>query len=248
MTSFSSLTAIITQARTGSTRLPGKIFMPVKGKPLLHYHLNRLLKTGARIIIATTRNEADNQVQEYAEENNLSCFRGSESNVLSRFYHAALANHLSTIVRVTSDCPLIDPQLISENLMKYNRLGNPDLYMSNTLERTFAIGFDFEIFSFKLLKEAFENASDPEDLEHVTPFIWKNKSGKTQFLNVSQPVNNSNLRVTVDTSEDFKLISHLIEKHHADTLSYSEIENVLLQHPELIQINAHIKQKKIAKD
>ena len=124
-------------------------------------------------------------------------------------------------------------------------IDNNNLYISNGVERTFARGFDFEIFSFQLLEEAFHNATDEADLEHVTPYIWKNRSGKVDFYHVKQNTNNSNLRITVDTEDDFTLIKTLIENYNADQLSYNEIENILLQHPELIAMNAHIEQKKV---
>ena len=117
--------------------------------------------------------------------------------------------------------------------------------MSNVIERTFARGFDFEIFSFQSLKAAFENATDESDIEHVTPYIWKNKLGEIDFYHVKQEKDNSSLRLTVDTSEDFELIKQLIEKYHAENLSYNEIENLLLQHPELVELNANTVQKKV---
>ena len=117
--------------------------------------------------------------------------------------------------------------------------------MSNAIERTFARGFDFEIFSFQALKEAYENATDESDQEHVTPFIWRNTLGNIELYNVKQETDNSRFRITVDTAEDFELIKQLIEKYHAADLSYNEIENILIQHPELTELNARIAQKKV---
>lgn len=238
-------TGIITQARMTSTRLPGKILKVVNNKTLLHYHIERLQKTGLPVVIATTTNKTDDAVQEFAENQQLACYRGSENNVLSRFREAALQNKLDIIIRVTSDCPLIDPHLIRTGLEKYIQLNNPSLYLSNTLERSFSRGFDFEIFSFSLLEDAFKNARDESDLEHVTPYIWKNKSGNVERYPIRQLENNSNFRITVDTAEDFELIKQLIEKYHADQLSYNEIELILHRHPELVAINKEIEQKKI---
>ncbi|MBL0139313.1 MAG: glycosyltransferase family protein [Bacteroidetes bacterium] len=228
-----------------STRLPGKVFKEILGKPLLGYHLDRLRKTGFRVIVATTTNTTDDCICEYAEKNSIPYFRGSESNVLSRYYDAASKFHVNPVVRVTSDCPLIDPQLIMSSLKQYMQMNDPDLYISNGIERTFARGFDFEIFSFKALEEAYNNAREESDLEHVTPFIWKNKSGKTKFFHIRQIEDHSQLRITVDTPEDFTLIRHLIENYHATNLSFAEIESILLAHPELVKINASIEQKKV---
>lgn len=237
--------AIITQARMTSTRLPGKILQEVNHKPLLDYHIERLQKTGFDVIIATTTNETDDIVCDYAAKNQLKFYRGSEENVLSRYYEAAKKFDVDIIVRVTSDCPLIDPHLIRNAVEKYVQLNNPNLYLSNGIERTFARGFDFEIFDFNLLKEAHKNASNPEDLEHVTPYIWKNKSGKIEFYHVKQQDNNSNLRITVDTQDDFDLVKKLVEEYSANELPYTEIEKILNQHPELVAINVHIEQKKV---
>lgn len=237
---------IITQARMTSTRLPGKIFKEINGKSLLEYHINRLRKTGFQVALATTENKTDDCVYDFAKQNNLLVHRGSENNVLSRFYHTAAQFGFNIIIRVTSDCPLIDPHLIRNSVEKFIKLNNQNLYMSNAIERTFARGFDFEIFSFDALKEAFENARIARELEHVTPYIWKNQSGKTEFYHIKQSDNNSDLRITVDTEDDFNLIKLLIEKFNADNLSYNEIEYILRSNPELIKINSHIEQKKIS--
>jgi spore coat polysaccharide biosynthesis protein SpsF len=228
-----------------SSRLPGKILQKINDKPLLQYHVNRLKQSGLDIVIATTINSSDDCVCDFAKSENINFYRGSEQNVLQRFYDAALENKFDVIVRVTSDCPLIDPHLIRNSIEKYIKLNNPSLYMSNVIERTFARGFDFEIFSSEALQNAFSNASEEPELEHVTPYIWKNKSGKTELYHVKQNINNSDLRVTVDTQEDFELIRLLIEKYHAAELPYNEIESVLRSHPELIIINSHIEQKKV---
>ncbi len=236
---------IITQARMTSTRLPGKIFKEVKNKSLLKYHIDRLKKTGLDIAIATTTNTTDDCVADFATQNNLKFHRGSENNVLSRFHETAVKFKFDVIVRVTSDCPLIDPHLIRNSIEKFLKLNNQKLYMSNGIERTFARGFDFEIFSFQLLNEAFNNATDESDLEHVTPYIWKNKSEKVELYHIKQTENNSGYRITVDTTDDFELIKQLIENYKADELPYTEIENILKLHPELTALNSHIEQKKV---
>jgi spore coat polysaccharide biosynthesis protein SpsF len=236
---------IITQARMTSTRLPGKVLKEINQKTLLQYHTDRLQQTGLNIAIATTFNATDDVIQEFAEQKHISFHRGSEQNVLQRFYDTAKKFNFDIIVRVTSDCPLIDQHLIRNAVEKYIQLNNANLYMSNAIERTFARGLDFEIFSFSLLEEAFKNATDEGDLEHVTPYIWKNRSGRVEFYHVKQSVNRSDLRITVDTADDFDLIRQLIEIYHADQLSYAEIETILMEHPELVSINKHIEQKKI---
>jgi spore coat polysaccharide biosynthesis protein SpsF len=235
---------IITQARMTSTRLPGKILKEVNGVPLLKYHTDRLKQTGFEVIIATTTNHTDDPVCEFAEKNSIKYHRGSEDNVLDRFWRTAVKHKTEIIVRVTSDCPLIDPHLIRSGVEKFMQLNDPNLYLSNAIERTFARGFDFEIFSAWSLQQAIRNAKDPSDLEHVTPYIWKNRSGMTRLYHVKQQEDHSKLRITVDTPADFELVKTLIEKYNADRLPYTEIEKILLEHPELVAINAHIEQKK----
>ena len=236
---------IITQARMTSTRLPGKVMKEINHKSLLQYHIERLRKTGIPVAIATTVNETDTIISDFADRHEINCHRGSEHNVLSRFYETAKKFHFNTIVRVTSDCPLIDPHLIRNSIEKYVQLKNKNLYLSNALERTFARGFDFEIFSFHLLKEAHDNATEESDKEHVTPYIWNNRTGEVEFYHVTQLPKHGNLRITVDTADDFELIKALIETYKADQLNYSEIENILVKHPELVRLNSHIEQKKI---
>ncbi|MBC7411112.1 MAG: glycosyltransferase family protein [Bacteroidia bacterium] len=236
---------IITQARMTSTRLPGKILKEVNNKTLLQYHIERLQKTGVDIAIATTINTTDDCVCDYAVAHNLHYHRGSEENVLSRFYETAVKYNYQVIVRVTSDCPLIDGELIKDSIDYYLELNDPNAYLSNCMERTFARGFDFEIFSFQLLKEAYDNATDVADLEHVTPYIWQNKSGNVQQHNVRQFEDNSHLRITVDTNADFELVRQLIQDYNAHQLSNIEIETILNEHPNLVALNAHIEQKKL---
>jgi spore coat polysaccharide biosynthesis protein SpsF len=236
---------IITQARMTSTRLPGKVMKEINQRSLLQYHTERLQKAGFDLAIATTVNETDNLLADFANQHEIKHFRGSEADVLSRFYETAKKFNFETIVRVTSDCPLIDPHLIRAGVEKYVQLDNPKLYLSNVIERTFARGFDFEIFSFDMLEKAHSNATAVEDLEHVTPYIWKNKSGDTEFYHVKQLTDNSDLRITVDTNDDYELIKVLISDHHASDLPYSEIEHLLRNHPELVALNASTEQKKI---
>lgn len=236
---------IITQARIGSTRLPGKIFKKVNDKELLLYHVERLQKTNFKIIIATSTKKEDDVICEFAAFHKISYYRGSELNVLSRFYNAAKEHGLDIIVRVTSDCPFIDPDLIFKAVNNYLKLNNTNIYLSNTIQRTYARGFDFEIFSIELLENAFKNAYEESEQEHVTPFMWKNRSGKCIVKQTEQINDNSHLRLTVDTPEDFELIKLLITNYNAQELTHTEIENILLKHPELVKINAHIEQKKV---
>lgn len=244
MTSDFKNKGIIIQARMGSTRLNAKIMLLVNGHPIFQSQINRLRTIGCPLYIATTTQSADIAVVNFANNNNISCFRGDENNVLKRYYDCANEYNLDLIIRLTSDCPLIDADLIKDGINQYQDLSDRNIYFSNTLNRTYPRGFDFEIFSFQLLENAFHNAADDFDKEHVTPYIWKNKNGNVNIRQLINASDTSKYRLTLDTPEDFKLLKILIEQYQADGLSGTEIIELMQSHPELAQINQHIEQKK----
>lgn len=219
----------ITQARYGSTRLPGKILKEVNGLSLLEIHLRRIQKSRliTKIKVATTNETESLKIEEIASKLNIETYHGSISNVLERFYYTALPESPDWVVRLTSDCPLVDPLIIDEVIQCALK---QDLdYVSNTLEPTFPDGLDVEIFKFSALKEAFEHAKLSSELEHVTPYIWENSStlGGTRFISdcVKNETNYSAVRITVDTQEDFEVISEIIQIEGIDSswLRYVEI-------------------------
>ncbi len=232
---------IISQARITSTRLPGKVLLRINNQPLLKYHSDRLTTSGLGVYIATTTNGTDDLIAQFAELENLPCYRGDENNVLSRFYETAKNNNLDIIVRVTSDCPLVDGNLVKAGVEQYLKLNNEDIYLSNAVVRTFPRGFDFEIFSFKQLEIAYSNASSTFEKEHVTPYIREH----ALIEHVVHTEDASDLRITVDTPEDFELLKILLQDFGAANLSYEKIIQILRSRPELVRINAHIEQKKI---
>ncbi|NEO63206.1 MAG: NTP transferase domain-containing protein, partial [Moorea sp. SIO4G2] len=159
---------IIVQARMTSTRLPGKVLKQVLGKPLLDYQIERLrrVKLADEIVIATTINQTDEPIVELCNSISIPYFRGSEEDVLARYYGAAVEHQADVVVRVTSDCPLIDPQVIDQVIQFYlDHQGEYD-YVSNSLQRTYPRGMDTEVFSFAALDEAFHEASAQPDREH----------------------------------------------------------------------------------
>jgi spore coat polysaccharide biosynthesis protein SpsF len=239
-----SKTGIIVQARMGSTRLPGKILLRAGGKALLQVQMDRLKQFKTPVYLATTVLPADDALAEFATQHNIPFYRGDESHVLQRYYECAKQFGLEAVIRVTSDCPLIDAELLDQAIQTYIKENDPNLYLSNTQQRTYPRGFDFEIFSFALLEQAYLKATEPMDTEHVTPFIWKNKTGQVRIEQITDAGDNSEFRLTVDTPEDYELIRRLIEEYNADSLSGQEIIAILRQHPELAEINRHIEQKK----
>lgn len=230
-------TLLVTQARTGSTRLPGKILMEVNGTPLLKIHLDRLKKSkkADKIIVATTICEEDNIIEELAKEWGYEVFRGSENDVLDRFYQAVKKFNPLWVVRVTSDCPLIDPMLV-DKVIEAVQLESKD-YGSNVINETFPDGQDVEVFKFSALEKAWKEASKSSEREHVTPFIRNNSNLKNENIFSAISYNNnidySNIRMTVDEQRDFELIYKVISELGLNKtwLEYTEyiISNKLLE-------------------
>ena len=238
---------IITQARTTSTRLPRKVLMTAGGRTMLDHHLDRLTRSGLPVYVATTTNATDDDIVSLAAARGLPVHRGSEHDVLSRFSGCAAEHHLDIVVRVTSDCPLIDGALIASAVEDFVAADDPWLYLSNSLERTFPRGFDFEVFSAEALFDAQEHASEEVEREHVTPYLYANRTGRMHLRNTAWPEDKSAYRVTLDTADDFELLRRLIEEHQAHTLSCAQIIGVLDAHPRLAAINEHVEQKKLGR-
>ena len=233
----------ITQARSGSTRFPGKILKEIDGKPLLQIHLERLKKSTriGKIIVATTTNPEDDRICHLAAALSIPFYRGSESNVLDRFYQAAKETHPDYVVRITSDCPLVDPDLIDQVIDL--ALENKADYCSNVLTETFPDGQDIEVFSFDALKHAWQNATLDSDKEHVTPYIRKNadiNDGKLfRAISHESDEHYGKVRMTVDQQEDFDLITRLVEKLGTDK-SWKEYADLILADKDVSAINEHI--------
>lgn len=207
---------LITQARKGSTRLPGKVLKKINGKELLTIHLERLqeAKLVNKIIVATTIEKGDDEIFDLMRSKNIPVYRGSENDVLDRFYQSVKHLELNPkwIVRVTSDCPLLDPRLV-DAVIEFAEKNNLD-YAANVLKGSFPDGQDVEVFKYDALKIAWNQASKCSDREHVTPFIRNNSdyNGGTLFKakDFTCAIDYSKIRMTVDEESDFILIQKLI--------------------------------------
>lgn len=241
-------TGIIVQARMTSTRLPGKVLKTVMGKPLLEYQIERLrrVKSADEIIIATTTNDTDLPLVQLCECLRIPYFRGSEEDVLSRYYGAASEHNLDIIVRVTSDCPLIDPLVIDKVIGFYLEHRSRYDYISNSLKRSYPRGMDTEVFSFVVLEEAYLEAQAQPAREHVTPFLYQHPE-RYRLGNVALEKDESVQRWTVDTREDFELIRRILEALYPVNPEFTleDILALLLKYPEWLGINAHVEQKKL---
>ena len=209
-------TVLITQARTGSTRLPGKILMEVNDTPLLKIHLDRLSKSRNvdKIIVATTVSQEDDIIEKLCVEWGYDVVRGSENDVLDRFYQAVKNKKPNWVVRVTSDCPLIDPQLI-DKVVAITKAEEKD-YGANVIDETFPDGQDVEVFKFSALEKAWNEANKLSEREHVTTYIRNNSDLNSGILfsaiSYKNKIDYSKIRMTVDEQKDFELINKIISE------------------------------------
>jgi spore coat polysaccharide biosynthesis protein SpsF len=239
---------IYVQARMSSTRLPGKVLKEVLDKPLLEYLMERLkrVEQADAVVILTTTNPNDEPIRAYCEEHKVLCYQGPEDDVLKRYYEVAKKRQPDAIVRITSDCPLIDPKVIDEVIATYKARSTNYDYVSNSLTRTYPRGMDTEIFSYEALEKAFKEAQANEEKEHVTLYMYRHPE-LFRLMNVAAKKDFSNFRLTVDTEDDFKLIQTLLTKLYPQNPQFTlgDIIDVLQKHPEWVAINAHVEQKPI---
>lgn len=241
-------TVIIVQARMSSTRLPGKVLKKVLGKPLLEYQIERLrrVKLADEIVIATTMRDADQPIINFCNDLSVPYFRGSENDVLARYYGAAKQYKASTVVRITSDCPVIDPMVIDKVISYYlDHLLEFD-YVSNTLCRTYPRGMDTEVLPMEALSTAFKEAKLRSEREHVTPFIHRHPE-RFRLANIAYHKDLSQYRWTVDAPQDLKLIKLIIKTLYPQKPDFTleDIVNLFFHHPQWMNINKNIEQKMV---
>ena len=230
----------IIQARTGSTRLPKKVLKILdKNNTVLDFVLNQIKKSTLidKLIVATTILPEDDVIEEHVKKLGIDIFRGDSVDVLDRYYRCAEKFHFDTIVRITSDCPLIDPE-ITDNIIKNFDSEKYD-YVCNTQPRTFPQGTETEVFSFTALHDAWKNAQLPSEREHVTPFFFNN-SNHFRILNVENDTDLSSLRWCIDREEDLMLLRKLTSKIHNRPILTKHILGLVHSEPKLFEINKHI--------
>lgn len=225
---------VFIQARSGSTRFPEKILQSIEGTPMIIFLINRLSHQGLFPVVLTTENPNDDNLCALLNHHKVPFFRGDEHNVLSRFYHGAKARKKKYLVRITADCPLLDPKLV--NTIIKRGLNNKLTYISNTLETHYPDGQDVEFFTFKVLEMAYQNANLLSEKEHVTPWILKNiNSFKSDNLRSPNEMYGK-LRMTVDEKEDLEVIKKLVSACGPNA-SWKEYADYLIEHPEIRSIN-----------
>lgn len=232
----------IIQARMGSTRVPGKVMLDLCGSPVIEHVVNRLKKSTLidEIIIATSTDSNNEPLIDFCIKNNVSYFVGSENDVLDRYYQTAKANNINDediIIRITSDCPLIDPFVV-DKVIEEHISGNND-YTANVIECTYPDGLDCEVFNFSILKDAWLNANLSSQREHVTLYIRDNPN-KFKLGNVENDVDLSDLRWTLDEKEDFIFINEIYKNFYSEDSFFAmdDIVDLLHKKPELLEINS----------
>jgi len=237
----------IIQARMGSKRLPGKTMLNICAKPLLFHILERNshCKRINHIVVATTNNHDDDIIVEFCKKNYVKYFRGAENDVLDRYYKCAIKNQADIIVRITADNPFQDPVVNDKVISIISK--NPNLdYVSNKIEPTFPIGLDIEALRFKALKRIWWFAKKPEEREHVTAYILRNRH-LFRTENLKNDRNLLHLRWTLDTKEDFFFVNEIYKKLYSPSKLFymKDILDLLGKHPKLLSINSNIKQRRI---
>ena len=231
----------ILQARVSSTRLPGKVLLPILGKPMLRHQAERILKCKLldKFILATSNDGQDDAILDICRDLQIPCYRGSLTDVLDRFYQAARGYAPDHVVRLTGDCPLIDPTIVDQLIATY--LSEPTDYMSNCVEPTFPDGLDVEAFRFHCLEEAWREARQPSQREHVTLFINRQPE-RYRVRHFKGKIDLSHLRWTVDESSDFEFAKRVYEELYPTNIAFgmNDVLELLERCPELQTINANI--------
>jgi spore coat polysaccharide biosynthesis protein SpsF len=237
----------IIQARMGSSRLPGKVLKEICGKPMLDWVVMRASRSqmASQTLVASTISSDDEPIARYCEQNDILLYRGSEFDVLDRYYQAASSANADVIVRLTADCPLIDPDLIDKTIQTL-LTENAD-FSANRLpppyHRTYPIGLDVEVAAFTALETAWKNAAEGFEREHVMPYLYDPAHGM-KFVVVDHDVDLGALRWTVDTPEDLEFIRQVTKRFDCcDDFSWLDVLKMVEENPELNNINAGITHK-----
>jgi len=234
------MVSAIIQARMTSSRLPGKVMLEIRGKPVLTYLIERVraIPHIDQVVIATTDNATDDVLENFCKREGILCYRGSENDVLCRYFEAARLFGARHIARITSDCPLIDPQICGNAIGLYFREKLDYLCLS----QAFAEGLDFEIFSFDALEIAHERATRKYEREHVTRY-FHNHPESFRLGKMENNCDDSRYRITIDEPEDFDVVKTLVEALHeegAEPFPFSAVKQYLDEHQDIFQKNAHI--------
>jgi spore coat polysaccharide biosynthesis protein SpsF len=238
-------TLAIIQARMGSSRLPGKVLLDLGGATVLARVVRRLERSQqiSQIVVATTTVPADEAIVNECERLQVSCFRGSEDDVLDRYYQAARLYSADTVVRITSDCPLIDPMLVDETIRVFKDECTD--YASDVLPRTYPRGLDSEVFTSAALERAWREAREPYQREHVTPYLYEHPES-FRLASARGDVDHSRYRWTLDTPEDLELLRAIYSRFdNRDDFRWQDVIALMEREPELAELNSQVLQKSL---
>lgn len=234
------------EARMTSSRLPGKVLLPCVGKPMLELMVERVRRAPslAGVVVCTTVNPTDDPIVALCERLGVGCWRGSEEDVLLRVLDGARAHGVDTIVELTGDCPLMDPALIEETVAAYRDTGMD--YVSNSLERTYPIGMDVQVFSTGVLEDVAGRTDDALDHEHVSLYIYRHPE-IYRVLNLKAPeaLTDGQLRLTLDTSEDYALIRAVFQRLSPAEFTLADVLALLRAEPALRALNDQIQHRHV---
>ena len=227
------------QAHMSSTRLPGKVLLPIAGRPMLWHVWWRLSQAEAldNVVVVTGDRSSDDPIVRFCAQNDIPCFRGSEDDLLDRYYQAAKAYGADVVVRITADCPLIDPQVVDEVIGVFLK-GGYDCVCTNA-PPTFPDGVGAEVFSFEALERAWREAEWQSEREHVTPYIRKHPE-LFRIGNVTHGEDLSSMRWTVDEPQDLEFVRAVYEHLESMSFGMADVLDVLKRHPELMEINVGV--------
>lgn len=238
----SKVVAII-QARMGSTRLPGKVLKNIAGESMLARVVNRLRRSRLvnEVLVATTDSRSDDVIVKECQSLSVSVSRGDQQDVLDRYFRAAQLSKAALVVRITSDCPLIDPEVTDKTIAAFLE-ARPD-YASNVLTRTYPRGLDTEVMSLSSLARAWQEARKPYEREHVTPFFYEHPA-EFRLLSVTGDANYSGHRWTVDTSQDLEFVRAIYDRlNDHPSFLWRDVLDVLDREPGLMDLNRSVAQK-----
>lgn len=237
----------IMQARIASTRLPGKVLADIEGEPMLAREINRALRAELvdELVVATTNESEDDLIAEFCSDRGYAYYRGSSLDVLDRFYEAAKLHQAEIAVRLTGDCPLIDPSLIDQTVAAFRAADPPVDFATNRLpyEKTFPVGTDTEVCAFAALEQTWVEATLPHHREHVMPYLYEEPT-RFRTLLVRSEQDFSQYRWTVDTEEDLDVIRRIFGHFGGrDDFSWTEVLDLYESQPQLMSLNAEVKHK-----
>lgn len=235
----------VVQARVGSTRLPNKVLRDLAGKPMLVRVVQRIRRAGKvdQVVVATTLEPADDAIAACCAAHDYPCFRGSRDDLLDRYYQAARCYRADAVVRITSDCPLIDPGLIDRVVQEFLDRQPAVHYACNSMPiKTYPRGLDTEVVRVEALEQAWQEDRNPAWREHATPYIYRHPE-QFNLHPVTSSIDYSAMRWTVDTLEDWRLIERIYEHFGHDRFSWEEVVSLLGEHPDWLALNTHVRQK-----